>query len=251
MEQSIVARLGCIQCQLHVARARLRASHEQTQVELAAVQAELVAVLSEGWRKVPLGQIRAPGDQSIGDRLDHIQAEVQRQAELRAGWEEILVHVARLQARFAQLQASTAEAQLKALQAQGKNWPKDAREPAQAQAVSGPVLKQVYEQVAAAVHTILVLAMQDLERAKQAQRLPVLSQLTRAVHAQVEVALRGILAKAAQEVAAADRVELAEALCSQVEKAVQDVIVKAEQDWGRPRGAVPGGSEGRGGEAAL
>ncbi|CAM4639287.1 unnamed protein product [Caretta caretta] len=236
MEQSITARLGCVQGQIHVARARLKASHEQAQVELAAAQAELVAVLNEGWRKVPLGQIRAPGDQSIGDRLDHIQAEVQRQSELKAAWDEILMHVAWLQARSAQIQASAAEAQLKALQVQGEDQPKDARKPAQAQVVSGPFLKQVYEQVAAAVHRILVLALQGLERAKQAQRLPVLSQLARAVHGQVEVALRRILAKAVQAVAAADRVELAEALCSQVEKAVQDVIVKAERDWGRPRG---------------
>ncbi|EMP36255.1 Zinc finger protein [Chelonia mydas] len=247
-----------------------------------------------GWRKVPLGQIRAPGDQSIGDRLDPIQAEVQRQAKLKAAWDEvragwdevqaaweevvtdtqvkatawaparflqapanttqtlfhlpqILMHVAWLQARSAQIQASAAEAQLKALQVQGEDWLKDARKPAQAQVVSGPFLKQVYEQVAAAVHRILVLALQGLERAKQAQRLPVLSQLARAVHAQVEVALRGILAKAVRAVAAADRVELAEALCSQVEKAVQDVIVKAERDWGRPRGDAPGGSEGWGG----
>ncbi|CAM5151431.1 unnamed protein product [Eretmochelys imbricata] len=283
MEQSITARLGCVQGQIHVARARLKASHEQAQVELAAAQAELVAVLNEGRRKVPLGQIRAPGDQSIGDRLDHIQAEVQRQSELKAAWDEvragwdevqaaweevvtdtqvkatawaparflqvpanttqtlfhlpqILMHVAWLQARSAQIQASTAEAQLKALQVQGEDQPKDARKPAQAQVVSGPFLKQVYEQVAAAVHRILVLALQGLERAKQAQRLPVLSQLARAVHGQVEVALRRILAKAVRAVAAADRVELAEALCSQVEKAVQDVIVKAERDWGRPRG---------------
>lgn len=47
MEQSITARLGCVQGQIHVARARLKASHEQAQVELAAAQAELVAVLNQ------------------------------------------------------------------------------------------------------------------------------------------------------------------------------------------------------------
>ncbi|XP_075796018.1 uncharacterized protein LOC142831038 [Pelodiscus sinensis] len=259
MEQSIAARLSCAQGHIRAATARLQASHEQARAELAAAQAELVALLREGWRKGPIGQLRAPGEQSVGDA-----GGVRRCAELQAGWEEvradwdklqaaweevlsdpawapadaaptllalprILGTVAQLQARLAQSQASAAAAQLKALQAEGRARPTEA--------AAEPVLQAVYAQVAAAVHDILLLAMRDLARVEQAQRFPVLRRLTGAVHAQVEGALRGILAEAAQAVAAADRVELAEALCGQVEKAVRDVIVKVERDWGKPRGA--------------